>query len=40
MYRDTTNMEHEMGATGIVTKCLKKNFEAISGKQLYLEHNT
>jgi hypothetical protein len=33
-------MPVKMGATGIVTKCLKKNFEAISGKQLYLEHNT
>jgi hypothetical protein len=41
MYRDRTNAEHEIyvyghtsliGATGIVTKCLKENLEAIPGK--------
>jgi hypothetical protein len=39
MYRDTTNVEHGMydytssnGVTGIVTKGLKKNLEAIPGK--------
>jgi hypothetical protein len=39
MYRDTTNVEHEMydlsviiGATGIITKGLKKNLEAVPGK--------
>ena len=50
----TTNMEHEMyeytgtGTTGIVTKGLKKNLEAMPGihsidslqRQLYLEHHT
>ena len=41
MYRDTTNVEPEMyvvpviiGATGIVTRSLKKNFETIPGKRL------
>jgi hypothetical protein len=39
MYRDTMNVEHEMyaiqvitGATGIITKGLKKNLGAIPGK--------
>ena len=39
MYRDTANVEPEMsvipviiGATGIVTKSLKKNLETIPGK--------
>jgi hypothetical protein len=39
MYRDTTNVEHEIkiipvktGATGILTKGLRKNLEAIPGK--------
>jgi len=39
MYRDTTNVEPEMydytsviGATGIVTRSLRKNLEAVPGK--------
>jgi len=39
MYRDTTNVEPEMssipiiiGVTGIVTRSLRKNFEAVSEK--------
>ena len=42
MYRDTTNVEPEMydytsnnGATGIVTKSLKKNLEAVPGYGKY-----
>ena len=41
MYRDTTNVEPEIkiipviiGASGIVTKGLRKNLEAIPGKHL------
>jgi len=37
MYRNTTNVKHEMydytGATGIVTEGLHKNVEALSGRQ-------
>jgi hypothetical protein len=38
MYRDTTNVKHEfmivkvIGATGLITKSLKKNLEAIPRK--------
>ena len=37
MYRDTTNVEPEIipkiiGATGIVTRSLRKNLEAVPGK--------
>jgi hypothetical protein len=39
MYRDTANVEHEMygytviiGATGIVTRSLRRNLEAVQGK--------
>ena len=53
MYRDTANVECTIipviiGATGIVTRSLRKNLEAVAGKhsidslqrQLYLEHHT
>jgi hypothetical protein len=48
VYRDTTNVEPEMydytgnnWSSGIVTRSLRKNFEAVPGKrQLYLEHHT
>jgi hypothetical protein len=53
MYKDTMNVEPEMnelrviiGATGIVTRSLRKNLKAVPGKHsidllhLYLEHHT
>jgi hypothetical protein len=38
---NNNNNNNKIGATGIVTKSLKKNLEAVPGKrQLYLEHHT
>jgi hypothetical protein len=48
MYRETTNVEHEMynysgnnWSHRNGNKCLKKTFEAVPGRHsLYLEHRT